>query len=845
MNLGGTSGTSRRRVWRISGLPFWFGLMGLLWTATVLAGDEAGPIDIEPGSLQGALQQLADLTQLQILYDPALVRGLATHGVKGARAPSAALAELLASTGITFEFTADDAVALHAAAHGNSAGSYSHMGPSHPKTVTIRGNRIVQGSYSSGTTVAGMKVDELALTVPVSTQTLTQQVLRDQQVNRLEDMLEYVSGTEIVPDGQSALGFGMRGFPTYQYYLDGVRTSPDVHHDGPRDLANIDHAEIVKGPASLLYGRMEPGGLVNLVIKQPLSSPMLSLEQQVSSFDRQRTQLDAGGPLTSDGSLLYRFNAAWERGHSFRQVSGNRRLFLSPVVTWKLSPVTEETAYLEYLDSHDPSDSGVPVIRNSLPPVSIERSLDEGGEVHTSDLRFGLRGAHTFADGWVIRHHVEARLLRAPQSPQIALAADGVDPSSCRLDSCSLSRALVSVPEARGDTGYVSIDLARDFPLWRTRHSLLTGIEVFQSQEKSTLLSRSDPSLAIDLFNPRKIAIPASLLEHPDLESRLESRELWGGAYFQYLTSLADQLYLLSGWRFDMVLSRLKLGVDSTSYVTPLISASSQAHSIHSYKQREGILWHFAAPLSLYANYTENFGAAPGLYVSADTSSGLFLPEQAAHEWEAGLKLEVPGGRASATVAWFDLTKSNIAFPLLEPALNQSGVLFQTGRARNHGLEVDFRGEVSRNLQLTASYAYIQSRIVNDIYNFGFVFPHVNGYELIGHTGNRLFGVPHHGGSVWSTYRFTDGSFSGLKLGAGIVIRGVREGDNINDYQLPGFARANVMAAYTWRAADTRMSVQLNIDNLFDEHYFESLSGTHTVMPGSPRRWTGSLRVEF
>jgi iron complex outermembrane receptor protein len=116
---------------------------------------------------------------------------------------------------------------------------------------------------------------------------------------------------------------------------------------------------------------------------------------------------------------------------------------------------------------------------------------------------------------------------------------------------------------------------------------------------------------------------------------------------------------------------------------------------------------------------------------------------------------------------------------------------------------------------------------------------------LIANTGNHLFGIPHHGGSAWGTYRFTGGWLGGLKVGAGAVVRGVREGDNVNDYQLPGFAKFNAMAAYGWRAAGTRMSVQLNIDNLLDKHYYESLSGTRTVMPGYPRRWIASYRVEF
>ena len=409
MSPGEPRDTSRRHVRCVSRLVFPLALIGSLWTATALADSAGARIDIGPGPLQTALEQLADQTQLQILYDPAVVRGLSTHGVNGAKTPSEALKQLLVTTGITFEFTSDDAVALHAAARSSPGGADSYTGPSHPSTVTIHGNRMAEGSYSSGGTLAGMKIDESAMVVPVTTQSLTQQILRDQQVTRLEDMLEYVSGTEVVPDGQSALGFEMRGFPTYQYYVDGVRTSPDVHHDAFREMANIDHAEIIKGPASLLYGRTEPGGLVNIITKQPLSTPLLSLEQQVGSFGRQRTQLDAGGPLRSDDSLLYRFNAAWERGDSFRDISSSRRFFLSPVVTWALSQQTSETAYLEYLHSHDPSDSGLPVIGDRLPSVPIERSLDEGGDIQTTDLRFGLNGTHSFTNGWTMSHHLEGR----------------------------------------------------------------------------------------------------------------------------------------------------------------------------------------------------------------------------------------------------------------------------------------------------------------------------------------------------------------------------------------------------------------------------------------------------
>jgi iron complex outermembrane receptor protein len=840
MSLGEPRDTSRRHVRCVARLVFPLALIGSLWTTTVLADNAASRIDIGPGPLQAALEQLADQTQLQILYDPVLVRGLSTHGVNGAKTPSEALKQLLATTGITFEFTGDDAVALHTVARSGSGGAHSYTEPSHPSTVTIHGNRIAEGSYSSDTTLAGMKIDESAMIVPVTTQSLTQQVLRDQQVTRLEDILEYVSGTEIVPDGQSALGFEMRGFPTYQYYVDGVRTSPDVHHDAFRDMANIDRAEIIKGPASLLYGRMEPGGLVNIITKQPLSTPLLSLEQQVGSFGHRRTQLDAGGPLRSDDSLLYRFNAAWEQGGSFRDISSHRRFFLSPVVTWALSQKTSETAYLEYLNSHDPSDSGLPTLGYQLPSVPIERSLDEGGEIQTTDLRFGLKGTHVFADGWTMSHHLEGRWLHAPQSPQIALATDGI-PTLCQPGHCPVKRQLVSIPVSRGNQALASVDLTGGASIWRTRHSVLMGFEYFQSLEQNELLSRTDASLTTDLYDPAYEPIPVSLLQDPDRESHTLTRERWAAGYVQYQAALWDRLYLLSGWRKDKVWENVTGTTSPPAGLFTVLGTGS--NTVRATKQREGILWRPARWLSLYANYSENFGATPGLYASATGDVGLYLPVQSAYEWEAGVKVESPYGRASAAAAWFDLTKTNISSPLLEPALNESGALFLGGTARNRGLEVDLRGEIVPNLQLSASYAYIDSRIANVSSPNSIV--RINGYELEGLTGNRLFGAALNGGSVWGTYRVANGLFGGLKVGVGAIIRGVRAGDNINDYQLPGFAKVNVMAAYSWSAAGTRMSVQLNVDNLFDKRYFESISGTHTVMPGSPRSWIGSLRVEF
>jgi iron complex outermembrane recepter protein len=828
----------------------WRALLSLIVMGSLLCAQGAGAaspeqplrIDVPAGPLQQALEQLADLTQLQILYDPDLLRGQVTQGLHARLTPAKALAQLLARTGISFEFTAADAVALHGRPHDNTTetGLSPESATAQVRTVTITADRNRELRANSELNVTSVKIDEPSLAVPVAATTLPQEFLRDRHAIRLEDIVEFVSGTETVPDGESSSGFEIRGFPTYQYYLDGVRVSPDLHHDGFRDFADVERVDILKGPASLLYGRTEPGGLINIITKRPLERPLLALEQQIGSFDHERTQLDAGGPLSSGGSLLYRFNAAWQNSSSFRDTPGSHRVFVAPVITWRASDSTALTAYLEYLNSRDPSDSGLPVIGDRVPPVPNSRSLDEGGQIHTTDLRVGVEASHNFADGWTTSAHLDGRWLHAPQSPQIALAADGLIPIQCHVSVCPVDRQLVAIPTAQGYTYYASIDATRDFSFWHMRHSLLMDIEFFQTGAYSEWDSASDFSLTTDLYHPRRIPIPGALLENPDRKTQRNTGERWGAALIQDQIQFGSRLYLLLGVRFDQAWAHSGQTIYSQAnggVWSPYVLNGAKVHAV---KQRDGIVWRASPWLSVYAQYSENFGATPGLYVGADGPTAIFLPQQSASEWEGGLKVGLADDQIAGTVAIFSLTKKNIASALLEPALDPSGLLFLTGTARHRGVEIDVHGEVWPGLQLLASYAYINSRISN--------FPSGNvgnGAETMGGTGDRLFGVPHNGGSVWASYRFSGDRLRGLKLGAGGIVRSAREGDNVNDYVLPGFIKWNTFASYGWRTGGLQLDAQLNVDNVFNKSYFESVSGTHTVLPGYPRRWLASLRVEF
>lgn len=252
---------------------------------------------------------------------------------------------------------------------------------------------------------------------------------------------------------------------------------------------------------------------------------------------------------------------------------------------------------------------------------------------------------------------------------------------------------------------------------------------------------------------------------------------------------------------------------------------------------RAGLLWRPLPELSLYASYTENFGANNGL-----TSDGLALPPESVQQYEVGVKTEFYDGRLSGTLALFDITKQNVA------RADPSNPLFTvvTGEVRHRGVEVDVAGEVAPGWQIIGSYAYLDSEITKDSQQ---VLDPDTG-EVIGvndgNTGNRGEGTPRHAASLWSTYDIEQGLLKGLKLGAGMVARSQNfAGAGNNDLRLPGYVTAGLLLGYERKLGASQVSFQFNIENLLDKTYFESSGANVTAFYGAPRTFLGQVRVEW
>ena len=235
-----------------------------------------------------------------------------------------------------------------------------------------------RNSYTVSNTLTATKTDTSIQETPASIQVISAQVMEDQKTPRLKDALENVSGVRPNQSIGSGNRFIIRGFPDLgKTYRNGLLATSPSGFPFEMDTANIDSIEVLKGPASILYGRIEPGGMVNVNTKRPLDTPHGALEQQFGSYNFYRTLWDVGGAITDSRSLSVRFAGGYQNSGSFRDFNFIDRKVFNPSVTWRPTDKTTMTVDVEILKQDFRADSGIPVIGNRPAPVPISRSYGD------------------------------------------------------------------------------------------------------------------------------------------------------------------------------------------------------------------------------------------------------------------------------------------------------------------------------------------------------------------------------------------------------------------------------------------------------------------------------------
>ncbi len=375
--------------------------------------------------------EFAAQADLKLIFKTDLVRSARSAGLTGTLTPGQGVARLLEGSGIAYRFVDSNTVTIEPAAPvdplerlvaeaGNReyAGSTepapkkpqapvrkSEYGPTVLPEMTVTASPLDETSYNVPNATTATKTNTPIMETPASIQVIPQQVLQDQQAIRVEDAVKNVSGVQSSFNyGDEGPDFFIRGFNTdFTVFRNGFRAVSSVA-SATRGTANLERIEVLKGPAAVLYGRIEPGGLINLVTKRPLFSPYYSIQQQFGSYDLYRTALDAAGPLLADSSLAYRFNFEYLDKNSFRDFVSTERIFVAPSLTWRPREHTEVNLLVEYAHVNDSEDHGIPAIGNRPAPLPISRSLVGPNNNQTSDdIQLCLTASHQLNEAWTVR----------------------------------------------------------------------------------------------------------------------------------------------------------------------------------------------------------------------------------------------------------------------------------------------------------------------------------------------------------------------------------------------------------------------------------------------------------
>ncbi|MDP3332512.1 MAG: TonB-dependent receptor [Methylococcaceae bacterium] len=757
--------------------------------------------------LDSALTQLADKAGLRLLYSAELAGKLLSRPVSGQFTPEQALKILLSGSGLSFRKTADDAFTVEESV--NAAEPQSKTLP----TVTVVGkaeddsNDSYNPDYHRTNASTATKTDTPIMETPVSIQVVPQAVLKDQQAYRLQDAVKNVSGVQQRFSSGGQDRFVVRGFDLEQlHYRNGIRV-PNTNVD----IANVNRIEVVKGPASGLYGRIEPGGLINVVTKRPSTEPYYSVEQRFGSYDYYRTEANATGPITKDGSLAYRFDLSSLNSNSFREFGSDNRVFVAPSLTWKPREDTEFNLTFEYLNEDRAYDSGIPVIGNRIASVPITRSFEQNGltDNHDSWL-IDFNWTHSFNENWKLRNGVVATETRFDYK-EIYLD-DSVDVTN---NGDTRRFSWFGDPDTNNyNQQTVYLDVTGKFETFGIRHTALVGGDYYfyRANDSATAGFIDD----INIFKPINRTIDQNAVASaPRLFNFIEQNS-WYGVYFQDEMTFWDKLHIMGGGRYDIA----SYGTGYSDVSLTEANAGFDDLEENQFSPRVGILYQPWQELSLYGHFVESFGANNGR-----SESGQPFKPQTSTEFEGGIKTELFDGRLSASLAYYDLTKQNT----LTPDPNNSRLSVAIGEARSRGVEFDMKGQLSDALNMIATYAYADTKITKD---------------NSGNQGNRLPYAPLHSGSLWLKYDFQPEFLKGFSLGAGVYAADKRYGDAANSFFDDAYARLDLMAAYRFNVGPSKLTTQLNINNVTDTEYF-TLRNRAYNLPAEPLTVLGSIRLEY
>lgn len=673
--------------------------------------------------------------------------------------------------------------------------------------VIIATQESTENSYIPPKTSSVSRDDTPILDTPQDIDVVPGQVIRDQGSFTVGETFKNIGGvtTGRAPADSLALVPVIRGFESQNILRNGLRDETQRFTGGI--TTNVERVEVLKGPASILFGQGNLGGTVNIVTKQPVAEPLYDVEFNVGDFELYRPVVDIGGPLNPEGTVLYRIASSYQTSGSFIDFQEvDRRVITSPSIAWNISERTQILFEAEYLD--EKTSSGAPELPavgtvniNRNGDLNIRTNLGEPSLTESESYvsRFGYRFNHEFSDKWSIKNEFLAAFKRTPEETGNLF----ILPVALQADQRTLIRLLADNPSDQ-DSYTFNTSVIGNFNSGKSvTHKLFFGVEyAYEQNEDKIIFSDINP---IDIFDVNYS--PNTVRNRRTFQDFNTDVNSWG-LYLQNQITFFEKFILVVGGRQDFT---------DQNFSDRLLEQKVEKHdSVLS--PRVGLIYKPIEAVSLYASYSRSFEPVIG-----QAFNGEVFDAERGTQYEIGVKAELFQNKLLATLSLYNLRRTNY----LEQDPDNPGFQIQIGGQRSRGVDFDATGEILPGWNIITTYSYTDAIITED-----------ERTELI---DNQLQNVPEHSASLWTVYFLQQGTLQGLGFGVGVFFENDREGDVTNTFIMPGYVRAD--AAIYYRRGQLQLG--LNFKNIFGKEYFEGARNNVRVIPGAPFSVLGTLSWEF
>lgn len=658
-------------------------------------------------------------------------------------------------------------------------------------------------------TLSATKTAAEIVKTPQSVSVVTRDQMRALDVTSVSQALRYSAGVFTEYRGSSNRNdeVFVRGFSYVPKFLDGLSYGATASSQtGTFDPWLLERVELVRGPASVLFGQVNPGGLIAMTSKRPVSQPIHELQFRTGNHHLAEGAFDFGGPLSDDGRLLYRLNGIARTQNSQVEDYKETRMAIAPALTWYPDDATRMTLLTSY--QKDP-DAGY---RNFLPRYGTVESVDGSyipRDFNVSDPSYNQSWREQTMIGYEFEHQPDdtftlrqnARYATIKQKYRYLVY------SSSPANSSVLSRRAQHETRQTDEFG-IDNQLEAKFASGQVAHTVIGGLDYKTSKDKQYLGRAGGSQYDLDWRSP---TYGVSVDESAFSPATNEQQNLdQAGVYVQDQLSWQNWELLVSG-RYDWAEVR----------TTNFTDASSTQQNDNKFTWRTGLLYAFDSGLSPYISYSTSF--EPNLQTNRAPGVGPFDPSEG-KQVEVGVKYQ-PDPNALITLALYDLTQSNVA------TYNSAAGWFEnSGKVRSKGVEAEAHATLFENLNLIASYTYTDAETVNT--------------TVVGTEGKTPARIPTHMVSAFTSYTLPDGALKSLTAGVGVRYIGTSYGDAKNTFKVPAVDLYDAMVSYELGELNSSLKgaqVQFNVNNIADTRYVASCASDSACFYGIGRTVTATV----